>query len=44
MYDLYTVSEGIGDDAAADYSQAPIVYVSPLLLLLLILLKRLSSA
>ncbi|CAL5222489.1 g4863 [Coccomyxa viridis] len=27
VYDLYTVSEGIGDDAAADYSQAPIVYV-----------------
>ena len=38
VYDVYTVSEGAGIDAAADCSQAPIVYVSSLLCLLLFLL------
>ncbi len=40
VYDLYTVSEGVGVDVAADHSQAPVVYVSPLLLLFLTLPKR----
>ena len=38
VYDLYTVSTGAGLDAAADGSQAPVVYVSSLLILLFLLL------